>query len=281
MRTGNLKLFQIFYNALTRQQLDAGFSPLDNSVGARPDWCEYWAIRQILLQPHFADHDYLGFFSPRFNEKTNCRAQQVIAHVGAGDAEVFSFSPFFDHSALHINPFEQGERFHRGLTDCMEQVLAYLGISFDVRDFVSDHTTTIFSNYFVARYDVWMIWFELAEKIFELCEQNASPLAQRLNAHTYHRGMVTTPMKVFVIERLITLVLETHHIAAKLCLNPLQTPLLFTGSERIVGGLAPCDALKGQFRRTGNMMFLESYLNLRAQLLAQISLAPVAAFHQR
>jgi hypothetical protein len=281
MRTGNLKLFQIFYNALTKGQLDAGFIALDNSAGARPDWCEYWVIRQVLLQQSFADHDYVGFFSPRFNEKTNCTAQQVIEYANAGNVEVFSFSPFFDHSALHINPFEQGERFHQGLTDCMEQVLAYLGITFDIRDFVSDHTTTIFSNYFVARYDVWMIWFELAEKIFELCEQNASPLAQRLNAHTYHRGMVTTPMKVFVIERLISLVLETQHIAAKLCVNPLQTPLLFTGSERIVSGLAPCDALKGQFRRTGNSMFLESYLNLREQLLTQISLAPVAAFHQR
>ncbi|OOZ38564.1 hypothetical protein [Solemya elarraichensis gill symbiont] len=178
----NLKLFQIFYNDETRQQLDPGFIALDNRANTRPDWAEYWPIRQVLLNNQFSDNDYIGFFSPRFYEKTGCNSEQVKDVVTNGGDEIFSFSPFFDHSALHLNPFEQGERYHPGLITSFESLSGELDIELNPREIVCDHTTTIFSNYFVASYEIWKRWLAMTEIIFRICEENITPLGQKMQA---------------------------------------------------------------------------------------------------
>ena len=64
-----IHLYQIFYNSETKALIDPDFLPLDNSANARPDWFEYWPIRNLLQEKNFSDEDYLGVFSPKFNRK--------------------------------------------------------------------------------------------------------------------------------------------------------------------------------------------------------------------
>jgi len=45
--TSGLRVFQIHYDAASRAALDPDFEPLDNSRSERPDWYEYWPIRQF------------------------------------------------------------------------------------------------------------------------------------------------------------------------------------------------------------------------------------------
>ena len=53
-----IHIHQIYYSPETRAQLDAGFTPLDNLANERPDWREYWPIRNHLLRNALADDDY-------------------------------------------------------------------------------------------------------------------------------------------------------------------------------------------------------------------------------
>jgi hypothetical protein len=40
-----INVFQIFYDDRSRRSLDGGFIPLDNTRNERPDWFEFWVIR--------------------------------------------------------------------------------------------------------------------------------------------------------------------------------------------------------------------------------------------
>lgn len=272
MNEKNIKIFQIFYNEETRALLDPAFIPLDNSDNPRPDWSEYWPIRGLLNGTQFNDEDYIGIFSPRFGEKTQCSGAEVINRILSFDAEVYSFSPSFDQIALHLNPFEHGERKHPGLIPRTEQLLATLSIDLDIRNLVCGLGTTIFANYFVARSRIWKEWFALSEKIFALCETNEGELATQLNASTRHREASAYPMKVFVMERLITIVLLRQHLTARYCLDLAPGQLQPTTTAALHGWLLTCDSLKGQYLRTGDNLYLQLFLQVRAQLFGQLGL---------
>lgn len=266
-----VKIFQIFYNEETRSLLDPAFIPLDNSENPRPDWSEYWPIRNVLHDTKFDDNDYLGFFSPRFFEKIRLSGKDVIARVQKGDSEVYGFSPAFEQHAFHLNPFEQGERVHAGLTALTEELLPVLGIPLDIRHMVCDRTTTIFSNYFVAKYALWREWLALVEHVFQICEDCNTDLGRRLTESTNHRRTDTYPMKVFVLERLITLLLVMKSMKAKPCVDMRTIPRDWGGTTKMVGELLILDALKGQFLETGQPAFLDHYLGLRSHLLKTLS----------
>lgn len=201
------RIFQIFYDAESEQALDPSFIPLDNTANPRPDWAEYWPIRSVLTHGALGEQELIGFFSPRFRMKTGLSGVDVLDAITAQDAAVYSFSPGFDQNALFTNPFEQGERYHAGLTAGVAALTHHLDMDVELDTLVCDHTTTIFANYWVARVSLWREWFELAERVFTLCEAGDTPLADMLNASAVHRGKSAYPMKVFVIERLITLLL--------------------------------------------------------------------------
>ena len=63
-------IYQILTPLVSTRDLDPGFLVLDNSENARPDWFEYWPIRQFLLAKSLDENAFYGFLSPRFQSKT-------------------------------------------------------------------------------------------------------------------------------------------------------------------------------------------------------------------
>lgn len=76
---------QIFHNEETRAQLDPGFLPLDNAPNLRPDWSEYWPIRQFVRSNSFFRDAGYGFFSPKFAAKTRLPAADIATGTAAID----------------------------------------------------------------------------------------------------------------------------------------------------------------------------------------------------
>jgi hypothetical protein len=265
-----VRIYQIFYDNRTRRLIDPAFVPLDNRANERPDWAEYWPIRRACASESFEDVDLLGFFSPRFREKTGLTGRQVMGHLAAGGAEVHSFSPFIEQSALYRSPFEQGDAHHPGLTAVATELLPRLGMTLDLGSLVADQTTTIFANYFVAPVWLWNAWLAAADSVFALCEAGVGPLAEALNATTRHRGP-GYPMKVFVMERLITLLLESRGLAALPHVDPRSAPRSLPDTDLVIDGLLACDKLKADFRRTDDPIHLTLFLDLRRTIVATLN----------
>lgn len=76
-----IHIHQIYYSEQTQRDSDRGFIGLDNLANARPDWREYWPIRNYLLKNRLNEDDYYGFFSPKFKAKTNLNADTVREFV--------------------------------------------------------------------------------------------------------------------------------------------------------------------------------------------------------
>ncbi|MEO8155399.1 MAG: hypothetical protein ABI605_20210, partial [Rhizobacter sp.] len=210
-----VKIHQIHYDEASRLAVDPQFIALDNSDNPRPDWREYWPIRQFLLSHTLDENTYYGFVSPKFGAKTGLSGAQAIAFAAASDRDVVIFSPFVEQASFFLNVFEHGESNHPGLLPAMQQFVEQAGLQIDLARVVCDHSRSIFSNYFVAKPAFWREWFRLGEALFTLCESQASPLAQAMVERAqYHQASGEVGIKVFIMERLASLVLVTSKFSS-------------------------------------------------------------------
>src|ERR1700693_1383450 len=109
-------IFQIYYNQATREQLDPGFLPLENTGNPRPDWSEYWPIRNFLLTTTLNENELYGFLSPSFQGKSSLTSAQVTEFINPNPVrDVYSFSPLKQDSMCYLNVFEHGNRYHPGM----------------------------------------------------------------------------------------------------------------------------------------------------------------------
>lgn len=254
------KLHQIYYSPESFQALDPGFIPLDNSQG-RQDWMEYWPIRQYFLNTPVDDDDLVGFFSPRFFEKTGLSAADVQAHIDANPGqEVYLFNPYFHLASWHQNLFVQASRTHQGIGQVFNEVLALLDIHTDVDQSVMSSMDTVYCNYFVAKLDFWKKWLMISEFIFHIAEENSQAIGQMLRDDTnYHRGQM--PLKIFVIERVASFLinqLKIKKVSPKIILKDIQ---YHSNCEiNIIEILINLDKNKTIFQQTKEIKILEKYI---------------------
>ena len=261
-----IRVFQIFYDEKTRSMLDPGFEPFDNTTNERPDWHEYWCIRRLFLAETFADDDYVGVLSPKFREKTGLDSDYVKRCVSEAEHEVCSFSPFFDQMSLYRSSFEQGERYHPGIVEATNRFLADVGLGVDVRRFAHASNRCIFSNYFVARKSFWTRWLGLAGKLYDACE-GGSRMSENMNSATIHNGRLDKQLKVFVMERLVSVILDRSKTDASFHGKPESAPCADRSFSRMLPQLKECDRLKYLYSVSSEVDYLRQFVELRDSLL--------------
>ena len=205
-------IFQILNHYTRREELDPGFGVLDNSANLRPDWYEYWPIRNFLVNEQLDPDAYYGFFSPKFRIKTNLSAEDVSRFIAAApaDTDVFLFSPSIHKSAYFLNVFVHGDAEHPGLFGVSEKFFARLGYPDALKDLISDSRNTVHSNFFVAKPHFWRAWLEITEKMYAIAEDANDELGRELSAPTNYRGGQNVHMKIFLMERVATWLLITR-----------------------------------------------------------------------
>lgn len=256
-------IYQIFYSEETRIKLDRGFIPLDNT-NQRPDWREYWAMRAFLLNNELNADEYYGFFSPKFSLKTNLEASDVYGFLDTlpDSVDVVSFSPFFDVGAVFRNVIEQGSYAHVNTREIFTEVTRQLYPAVNLDNLLMDSRNSIFCNYFVAKPRFWRYWLAKAELIFDLAEKNNSYLGRRLNSDVaYDTGFL--PAKIFVMERIVSLLLAADTQWSIRSFNPLMLPLMFPQANLFAKEFIMLDALKMAAAATGRTEYLHVFADLR------------------
>ena len=259
----NIHLFQIAYSAEIAEQIDLNYLILNNTENERPDWFEYWPIRKFLLQNKMIETDFYGFFSPKFETKTNLKHREVCAFIqdNAANGDVFLFSPQPDMSAFFLNVFEQAELFDPGTIDVYEKFLDQIGKPAELKGLVMDARQIVFSNYFVARPSFWREWLQLNEAMFTLCEDEDSILGIALRKPTNYPGNVQR--KVFLQERAASYLLTTQPHWRSLNYNPFgmswsSSRLRLFPTEAVIS-----DALKLAYKIHGHSVYLSAYAKIR------------------
>jgi hypothetical protein len=248
-------IHQIYYSP--DQELDPGFSALDNTANPRPDWFEYWPMRNFLLRETLDEHAFYGFLSPRFKQKTNLGAvavNQFIARCGS-NTDVVLLSPSIHNSAFFLNVFEHGESEHPGLMDVARKFLVRADQPKSIDGSVSDSRNTVHSNFFLAKPRFWRAWLTLTEQLFQIAEDPGDPLGGELRKPTTYRGSESVQMKIFLMERIATWILMNDASFAVCARDP------FAARSRIykLPVAVICDALKIAYSTQGRSQYKDVF----------------------
>ena len=277
-------VYQILNHYTPREALDPGFLVLDNSTNLRPDWYEYWPMRNYLLQEPLDEDAFYGFLSPKFRQKTNLDATHVEALVRAADpaTDVILLTPSIHNSAHFLNVFLHGEFKHPGLLRVAEQVLARVGERSDLDNLVTDSRNEVFSNYFIARPRFWREWLRINEVIYQLAEDPGDALGNRLRTPVPYRAGASAPLKIFLIERIATWILATDpRFRARPC-----DPFAAAAKIHRTPVAVVCDALKiaystqhhGQYRDVFNLVqAARAVCTRQLRFAALLGVSPVRA----
>lgn len=267
----NVQIYQIVYSEKTKSQRDKGFIALDNTSSHRPDWYEYWPIRNFLINNFVEEDTYLGFLSPSFYIKTGLTSKEVFEFIGRHcQKDVIIFSPHINQAAFYLNVFEHGDAVHRlsppGMVETMQLFLDRYGINIAMDRLVMDSTNTIFCNYFVAKPRFWRVWLELCENIWDIAESGHGDISKKINSLIPH----TTDhvqMKVFLIERIASLILATTEEFSVASYNPFALARSYQGTTRFNDRVIGLDALKCAFRLTGNWEYINRFETVRRKFV--------------
>jgi len=260
-------IYQIYYDEESKSRLDPGFTPLDNSNNPRPDWREYWPIRNFFLNTVLNADELYGIFSPLFYGKTRLDSATVRQFIDSNPGhDVYSFSPFRQDSACYLNIFEHGDSYHPGMVNLTDAFLRSLGVEIDFHRLVMDLRTTIFCNYFVAKPVFWEKWFALTEHLFHITEDSNNPLGREINAMTRYK-QATLNMKVFIIERIASLILSQDSSFSIAPYDIEQMPWSDPAYSPYWSEMITLDALKMAYQQTGNQRYLANFFTQRLRIL--------------
>ena len=260
-------ILQIHYDEASRRMLDPGFIPLEIVGNPRPDWREYWGIRNYFLDNTLNADAYYGFLSPIFHSKTGLQAHQVEAFMDSNPgADVYTFSPTMSDAACYLNVFEQGNRRHPDMLPITSALMGELGLDVDIRALVNDFRSTVFCNYIIAKPAFWDKWFAINERMFQIAEAGDSELARKLTANTDY-GKSTVQMKVFIMERIGSLVMalmpELNVVNLNIGAMRVGNPMFYPCRDEMV----TLDALKVAYQRSGDYAYLQRFRALRHEVL--------------
>lgn len=265
------KIYQIFYNSTTRNSKDPGFRDMDNTLNLRPDWSEYWPIRNFLSKEPLNPDCYYGFFSPKFKEKTGLDSFTVQNELKNSNEDIVIFSPYFDQSAFFINIFEQCASNHPNIIECLIKSFEFLEKNIAIDTLIMSSRQTIFCNFFAAKPHIWDEWFKNCEKLFNIAEKNNCELAKLLNSPVPH-ATGYNPAKVFVIERMISFLISRNNSWSIRVFNPTSLPFSKAPISNYKLELIILDALKMAHIANRLPEYLESFHLIRNNILSNISI---------
>jgi len=259
---------QIFYDSESRAKIQPGFIPIDNTNSAHRDWFEFWVILNFLRNNPLEENAWYGFLSPKFLEKTGIDSTAILQAIEANyeSMDIAVFSTAWDQLAYFVNPWEQGEVWHPGLTALTQGFLADHGFTTDLRNIVTDSANSAFSNYVIAKKEFWMAWYDLAEKFFAYVETNADQHPEFIKTTSYGSNINQYPMKTFIQERFTSLIMAAGNYKVLFADQSSSRPIfsrIFSDDSKTRNMLQTCDLMKSKYRETLDPAYLDMYWRIR------------------
>ena len=262
-----VEIRQIFYDDSTRASKNNLFIPLDNTNG-KSDWFEFWPIFKFLYENELKDETWYGFFSPKFENKMGISSREACDFINENkDADVILFSANWDQLAYFVNPWEQGELWHPGITSETQKFCDTVGMEIKIDQLVTSTKSSVFSNFVVAKKRYWDSWMNIAQLFFDYSNNAESGLKDLLVRY----DTSTLPMKVFIQERLPALILSSQVFDVRNVKpgNTVQFSLLFEDSPENKKLLTKCDEIKKKVLEADSSETLfQEFLKIRSRVKA-------------
>ena len=262
-----IHLMQIVYNDETMVSADRHFPILDNTANLRPDWFEYWPIRNYFKDNEIDDYTFYGFFSPKFTEKTSYSLEEISDYIKQHHKfhDVFIFSPMPDQGCFFINVFEQQEIYDNGFQETMNHFVKFCFFGMTIDQMVMSSKETIYSNYFVARGIFWKEWLRITNLLFELSESHQFP---DYNKKTDYEGV---ERKVFMQERVASLILAHEPKFRSLSYKTFLKPWSASKLQNFIHEAVVCDSLKMSYNSTKDPAYINQFYEIRDKVIKKLT----------
>jgi hypothetical protein len=206
----NLFIHQIYYTKETQSKLDRGFIPLDNIENKRPDWREYWCIKNFFTKNNIINDDFYGFFSPKLFERTGLLSDDIYDFINQNEEniDIFLFNPIKKSSFVFFNVIDQATDKHDSKTfDIFKKIFFIISKNkLNVFNLVNHSNSTVYCNYFVAKGSFWKKWLEINNFLFNDLELQQSIFRDDLTKKVNYAN-TKVELKVFIMERVTSIIL--------------------------------------------------------------------------
>jgi hypothetical protein len=268
----SFRLLQIAYSPETTAPISPDFVILDNLANPKPEWYELWPMLEYLNSNTLDEDCWLGFFSPKFTQKTGWSGANIKDFILRQSAtlDVALFSQAWDQIAYFKNVFEQGEAWHPGLKELAAEVMKEIGISIDLEKLVNHSENACFSNFIVAKPRYWRVWQLYAQRLFDLIEYGTKPVSRSgRTLVAYGHPERQAPIRTFVQERLHSLILPSEQfevVSYERAREQDPFERLFQNNRTQRLKLEACDSLKRLHTVTGKSEYLNQYIQIAATI---------------
>jgi len=253
---------------------EVGFLSLQE--GDRPDWGDYAAIRAYFVNEVVDEEALYGFFPAGFAEQSGIAAadmaQFVERHPGN---DAYLFVPNQRDATCFLNVFEEAEFRHPGFRQLAQDYLDAVGLSLDLREFVTDSRATAHTGNVLAKPVFWKTWFDLCEQVFALAEAGDGRLAAGLNVTSGDASELA--LKVLLTDRIASLVLALDQQLRIAVYDQVARALSDLASLAYRDKLPRLDAMKRDYLATGDIALIDSFLELRNSILQYAEKMPAMA----
>ena len=262
-RMGKLSCYHICYDEETKAACPEGFMPLQHSNNFA-SFNEIMPIFECLHTHSWEEEEFVGFFSPRFREKTGFTFETIKkAHERMGQTKnAIFFSSYLNHAAYYLNPWEQADHSNPGVLAASQKLVDAAKLNLNLVDQVCTIDNTVFSHYLIAQEPFWTAWCILVKQYFELLEDDPDLALKQVpykdDLHSIHP---------FVVERFPTLITMTTGLKTAQYLDHLNQ---FLNDQNDQGNGERSnsdhwrlsfflDHLKKQYLDTNDRQYLDSY----------------------
>jgi predicted O-linked N-acetylglucosamine transferase (SPINDLY family) len=269
MSNPRVEVFQICYSPETLAEVPAGFGVLNNLDNPRPDWREFWPIRQYLLSHELEEDVFYGFFSPRFNYKTALTMETIHNQVYAygKQNDVLIFSPNWDLSAFFANPFIQSEFFYPGFMGYTQIFVDSVRKEMNLKKLVMHKDNTVFNNFFIAKKDFWLGWLELGDKILVGEKKNENLIFKELNDNSIKNNFFA--QKIDVQDQITNILLSNSKFKSK-SLSVSNIASLVNDMDSYKSQAIIANALKFAYTKTKEYAYLKEFHQLSEEVIKKI-----------
>lgn len=270
-----INLYQIWYRDEHLQFLDPGMIPWDNRINQRPEWCEYWIMRNAWRDPVSKFDDLTGFFSWKYREKIDIDSGRISGFIRAHPgADCYLFSPAVFQVAFYRNVWEQAENSTPGITRLAQEILNILGYDIDLETTVDHHCSTAFSNYWIATKPFWQAYFDFMEPVYDLVESMKSKEGSLLWEKKYgsfggDSFVQALPLIPYLVERMFSVFVkmksEFNIVSWEYNMHEMRERVHSTA-----GMVQMANWSKFLFEETNDDFYINVYCHLRVRMASAI-----------
>lgn len=204
----DVKIYQIYYKEEQRYNMDINFIPYSNIRNVNPNWREYWVFREAYRKGLHKKANFTGFVSWKFNEKTRVDGKRVIDFIkNNNEYDVFFINPLPWEVDCFDNVWLQGEYYHKGILDFMQNILNKCDININLREIIHKENLGTYCNYWIGNNFFWDEYMKFTLPIYKYLTKRLSDKEKDFlySDSNYYIGSNYIP---FIMERMFSTLLS-------------------------------------------------------------------------